>query len=111
MSDPDYYLSDELYLGSFCKSCGRPTGKHGEDVDSCSACAAPPSPAEKLSCTGWAASWCPVCGDCSCERHPDGERIEPPLETCALHGERSTHAGSEPFDPSNQLGIPDWARD
>ena len=26
-------------------------------------------------CTGIAASWCPNCGDCSCERTEDGERL------------------------------------
>jgi hypothetical protein len=27
-------------------------------------------------CTGVAASWCPVCGDCTCARHDNGERVE-----------------------------------
>lgn len=44
--------------------------------------------------TGWAASWCPVCGDCSCPRHENGERLEddPRSEHCPLHGFRSKHA-------------------
>lgn len=44
--------------------------------------------------TGWAASWCPVCGDCSCPRYASGERLEddPRSEHCPLHGFRSSHA-------------------
>lgn len=26
-------------------------------------------------CTGIAASWCPICGDCSCPHNEDGEII------------------------------------
>jgi hypothetical protein len=26
-----------------------------------------------LGCTGIGASWCPVCGGCTCQRHDDGE--------------------------------------
>lgn len=45
----------------------------------------------KPECTGVSASWCPVCGECSCPREEDGEWGEP-NEDCPLHGRRSTHA-------------------
>ena len=38
-------------------------------------------------CTGVAADWCPVCGDCTC---PDRER-HIPEQSCHLHGTTSTH--------------------
>jgi hypothetical protein len=41
-------------------------------------------------CTGLAASWCPVCGDCSCAHRLDGERLDNP--DCRLHGRDSIHA-------------------
>ena len=41
-------------------------------------------------CTGYAASWCPLCGDCSCRRWQDGER-DGSRWGCPLHGERSDH--------------------
>lgn len=28
--------------------------------------------------TGAAASWCPICGDCTCPREPDGHWIDDP---------------------------------
>ena len=41
---------------------------------------------EAKECSGLAASWCPVHGDCSC---PTGHQFEWP--TCPLHGHESTH--------------------
>jgi hypothetical protein len=45
-------------------------------------------------CTGVTATWCPVCGDCSCPQAP-----EPPLPPadprCPLHGEGSSHGELE----------------
>lgn len=34
---PPQYATDELYLGGFCKKCGRPTGRK-DDVDACGEC-------------------------------------------------------------------------
>lgn len=51
-------------------------------------------------CEGWAASWCPVCGDCTCV---GGENIdyEPGDDPdCPLHGEASEHALEEQEDPA-----------
>jgi hypothetical protein len=45
---------------------------------------------KKAVCTGVSASWCPVCGDCGCERDLDGEWGDPNPE-CPLHGDGSTH--------------------
>lgn len=42
-------------------------------------------------CTGVAASWCPIHGDCGCERWDDGERKEDSAD-CQLHGPESDHA-------------------
>ncbi len=47
--------------------------------------------AEYEACTGMSASWCPRCGDCTCERWPDGTSDFDGRD-CALHGEKSTHA-------------------
>ncbi len=44
-----------------------------------------------MACTGMSASWCPHCGDCSCERGEDNERIAIDSD-CLLHGTGSTHA-------------------
>jgi predicted RNA-binding Zn-ribbon protein involved in translation (DUF1610 family) len=41
-------------------------------------------------CTGVAASWCPVCGDCACPRQTTGER-DGESASCPLHGPDSTH--------------------
>ena len=41
-------------------------------------------------CTGLSASWCPVCGDCTCD--VDGERN---AKDCKLHSPSSKH-GDEP---------------
>ena len=42
-------------------------------------------------CTGVAASWCPVHGDCTCPRTETGERESESL-TCPLHAPNSLHA-------------------
>lgn len=49
-----------------------------------------PADPEPVECTGVAASWCPVHGDCTCPRDRDGFREE--TSTCPLHNETSTHA-------------------
>jgi len=46
-------------------------------------------------CTGIAASWCPIHGDCTCDKYESGERktevfAEP--TDCPLHSRESTHA-------------------
>lgn len=50
-------------------------------------------------CTGFAASWCPVCGHCTCPRDKDGGLPARPdgegrawSASCPLHGATSTHA-------------------
>lgn len=49
-----------------------------------------------LLCTGIAASWCPVCGDCACPRTVDGERIDNEgADDCPLHAASSAHASAE----------------
>ena len=50
---------------------------------------------EAAECTGIAASWCPVHGDCRCPRNKDGERIYSSHPKCPLHGPESTHADAE----------------
>lgn len=39
-------------------------------------------------CTGLSASWCPVCGDCTCRDPPESRNDA----ECPLHGDRSKHA-------------------
>lgn len=53
-----------------------------------------------VPCTGLAASWCPVCGTCTCPRYDDGGRVRDDAGTvwgasCPLHGATSTHAEGE----------------
>lgn len=48
------------------------------------------------TCTGVTATWCPLCGDCICERREDGE-VEFEVEfdgdgNCPLHTFDSPHA-------------------
>lgn len=43
-------------------------------------------------CTGFAATWCPLCGTCSCSKHADGERDEYDNASCPLHSPSSAHA-------------------
>ena len=58
-------------------------------------------------CTGYAAGWCPICGECTCHRLPDGEREYD--ERCPLHGEFSDHATlrEPPVDDYETLGYPE----
>lgn len=44
-----------------------------------------------VTCTGVTAVWCPICGDCGCEKNSEGT---PTLtdERCSLHAPDSTHA-------------------
>lgn len=46
-------------------------------------------------CTGWAASWCPVHGDCGCERTSDGERIDDESTSCPLHADDAAHGWTD----------------
>lgn len=50
-------------------------------------------PALDQECTGIAATWCPVCGDCTCLKYADGERDEYDNASCPLHAPSSAHAG------------------
>lgn len=43
----------------------------------------------QVECTGVAASWCPIHGDCTCDM--DSERDS---DDCPLHGKESTHAAA-----------------
>lgn len=47
--------------------------------------------AELERCTGLAATWCPVHGDCLCESQENGERSLNDAE-CPLHSRHSDHA-------------------
>ena len=44
-------------------------------------------------CTGVTATWCPVCGDCSC---PIGDDSVPTFNDpdCPLHGQESLHGNA-----------------
>lgn len=53
---------------------------------------------ESIECTGAAASWCPVCGDCSCPRDPRTMEVESTLDACSLHGSASKHALEPPAE-------------
>jgi hypothetical protein len=44
-----------------------------------------------VSCTGLSAFWCPIHGDCSCERDHDGD-CSFDDDDCPLHSATSTHA-------------------
>lgn len=57
---------------------------------------------EKVECTGVSASWCPVCGDCTCPRMSTGERKKESSQ-CPLHGEKSTHADPPKLTPKTVL--------
>ncbi len=50
---------------------------------------------EVNQCTGVAASWCPVHGDCECPRDEDGGAWELNDPDCPLHSPESTHADLE----------------
>ena len=48
---------------------------------------------EAATCTGVAASWCPVHGDCRCPEPPDPhERRDLNHPHCPLHNPTSSHA-------------------
>lgn len=44
-----------------------------------------------MACTSISAFWCPVHGDCTCARLPDGDCMFDG-ENCPLHDGKSTHA-------------------
>lgn len=59
--------------------------------------------AADAECTGVAAKWCPIHGDCECIEPDD---LEEPVrdDACPLHSPVSTHAeGPPPPDPQEQL--------
>lgn len=48
---------------------------------------------ESTHCTGVAAAWCPIHGDCLCPRDDDGEaRDGLHDDACPLHSRTSSHA-------------------
>lgn len=49
-------------------------------------------PIEGTTCTGPTATWCPLCGDCICERHEDGEVEFDGHGNCPLHAHDTPHA-------------------
>jgi hypothetical protein len=56
----------------------------------------PPEVREAAECTGIAASWCPVHGNCSCPRDEEGARTENRFGVdCPLHGLASNHGDAE----------------
>jgi hypothetical protein len=49
-----------------------------------------------VACTGVTASWCPVHGDCGCDRHEDGEvDFASGEHSCPLHAWDSPHAEAQ----------------
>ena len=50
-----------------------------------------------LQCSGVAAVWCPIHGDCTCPDREDLNDID-----CPLHSHRSEHA--EPLPPNDRSG-------
>lgn len=60
------------------------------------------TPIAPMQCTGVAARWCPIHGDCT----DKGDEAELPYSAhcseydCPLHGERSTHAEGKNRDTS-----------
>lgn len=62
-----------------------------------------------VTCSGVSASWCPIHGDCTCERYPDGsfpDGMDSP--DCPLHGFHSDHADHPPQwmqRPSDGSGV------
>ena len=50
-----------------------------------------------MSCTGHSAFWCPICGDCTCERAHDGECCFDGKD-CPLHGVTPKHAETVSLD-------------
>lgn len=52
---------------------------------------------ESAECTGLAASWCPVHGDCTCPRYEDSSFVDGNLDSprCPLHGTDSAHGEAD----------------
>jgi len=48
------------------------------------------SATDVVACTGISASWCPICGDCTCPRDDCGERVRRG-DDCPLHGREGAH--------------------
>jgi hypothetical protein len=49
---------------------------------------------ESQTCTGVAASWCPVHGSCTCPRDDDGRAENLDDDDCPLHASSSSHAAA-----------------
>ncbi|MCH7475487.1 MAG: hypothetical protein IIA27_12535 [Gemmatimonadetes bacterium] len=57
----------------------------------------------KYDCTGVAARWCPIHGDCDCDPEGDGDDagqwgysgVDQDGNECPLHGDHSAHAEPE----------------
>lgn len=48
-----------------------------------------------VTCTGLAATWCPIHGDCSCPRDDIGQIDFSGLDGCLLHDVSSTHCDGD----------------
>lgn len=46
-------------------------------------------------CTGFAATWCPVHGECRCPKLHDGSRDEAETDGCPLHADDSAHGAPD----------------
>lgn len=66
------------------------------------------------ACTGLTASWCPLCGDCTCPRDTSAERTLTD-DGCPLHAFWSDHAedsrAEHPAQPDDGVGAPTRSQD
>lgn len=67
---------------------------HERDIEGMRAAVAKFDQERAPECTGTSASWCPVCGDCSCPENDYGERTLDD-DSCRLHSRRSKHAAQD----------------
>lgn len=71
----------------FCSTCG---GLYGVPRDWCGAC----GKRDSEHSSGFAAAWCPTCGDCLCARDEYGEPDLLDNPACPIHGTLSPHGES-----------------
>lgn len=75
---------------------------------------------QALGCTLWQAAWCPIHGDCTCDRTfakviTDVDKVDGPV-TCPLHGELHYSHSREQVSNSGWVHIPpgskpgDWKK-